>query len=502
MPFKLLIFLSLVLQATHVHAFAKKGSSLFDEFVIESPVSLTHPVMVVDLLSGSSKEIVTLGVDEHAERWLHVYKHDVASATYQIDASVRLPGAISRFDVSEFKDGDLQSIYFLSADSVYIYQPIEKTLRVVANVSSIFLDKQPEFISQGEFVFDINDDGMDELLLSDFQALHLLKANDEGRYVSYTLNEQPNMVLDHNGMRFLPKTYYVLDANNDGLEDIVIGGEGTLHAFYQTNAGNVNQSADEHPLVNDISAIAWWHKRDATGESLDQANLTYRQLEELQDVNGDGVADMVVRATQSSGVLDRVNDYEVYLGHWKNNHLAYHDKPSSVISADGTLSGFKLVDINNDNKLEVILAGFDIGLSQIIGALLSGSIDQDVYVFSMDSEGDYHEDASVEKEVQLSFSLTSGQTGSPVVKLADVNGDGLKDLILSSGEKRLKVYNGTSKKRMFDKRALKYKTVLPKNGNGVEVNDLNADGKDDLIFKYGLLDDKALAKTIRVLMSK
>ena len=211
---------------------------------------------------------------------------------------------------------------------------------------------------------------------------------------------------------------------------------------------------------------------------------------------------MVVKATQSSGVLDRENNYQLFIGKMTNKVLHFSETPSSVISAEGTLSGFELVDINNDGKLEVMLSGFDIGLSQIIGALLSGSIDQDVYIFAMNDDDIFGNKPSVSKEVELTFSLSSGQTGSPLVKLVDINGDKLKDLVLSTGTNKLKVYLATTGKRRFSRRSIKYKTLLPQDASTVEVADLNGDGKDDLILKYGRLDDPALANKIKLLIAK
>ena len=148
-----------------------------------------------------------------------------------------------------------------------------------------------------------------------------------------------------------------------------------------------------------------------------------------------------------------------------------------------------------------MLAGFDIGLSQIIGALLSGSIDQDVYVFKMDENDNFTKDLKVAKEVELSFSISSGTSGSPVVKLADINGDKRQDLVLSDGDDALKVYYGTKGKKLFSKRALKYKVTLPKQGSMLISDDLNGDGKDDLLIKYGRQDDDKLKNVFRILLS-
>lgn len=477
-----------------------KTPALFQEHLIESSIALTHPVIVADLLPQLGKEIATLGVDEQGNRWLHIYEFDLQKESYQVASALKVAKNIARFDISDYSAGYQQSLYFLDKNSVFRFEPTTNSLEKIVDVKSIFLRDDPEYISRGDFVIDLNNDGLDELLLAGFEWLNLIRLSG-GEATIQKLDSSAVAILDDNGIKFKPRPYFVQDADGDQRKDILIAAQGKLRGFYQQDNGTIANMAVDIPLAKDISAIEWWHKRNAAGEGLDQADLIYRRLSQLRDINNDGVVDMVVKATQSSGVLERVNDYQVFMGSLHSGELTFEPTPLSVISAQGTLSGFELVDINNDSVLEVILSGFDIGLSQIIGALLSGGIDQDVYLFSMGENGRFAKKPSVSKEVELSFSLSSGQTGSPVVKLADINGDKLKDLVLSDGTKKLKVYMASNNKRRFARRALKYRTQLPQNGSAITVDDLNNDGKDDLVMKYGRLDDAGLARSIRLLIA-
>ena len=80
-----------------------------------------------------------------------------------------------------------------------------------------------------------------------------------------------------------------------------------------------------------------------------------------------------------------------------------------------------------------------------------------------------------------------------------------------SDDDELKIYLGKtaskSKKsskhnKSFKKRSLSYSTQLPKDGNLVMVEDLNGDGKDDLLMKFSRLDGEDKAKEFKVLFSK
>lgn len=480
-----------------------RAADLFDVIEFNAPVRLTHPVMALDLLTHPGKELVTLGVDKQNKRWLHLYQKQAQNNRYQLANSLELPLDLTRFDVSELVETHLQSIYFLNERSVFKYNPQQNSLTKLADVDTLFLGDSPDYISRGEFVFDINNDGQNELLLPSFEHISLISTVGDQQINVQKIAVKPSVIIDDDDVRFRPLRPYIVDVNSDGLNDIVFPQSGKLLSFMQQVDNTIQVQAQIIPLAPDIAAIEWWHKRDVTGAGLDQANLTYRRLVKLQDINSDGVLDMIVKATQSSGVLERVNDYQVFFGLMDTGQLRFPATPSSLITAKGTLSGFELVDINADNKLEVILSGFDIGLSQIIGALLSGGIDQDVYIFSLNGKRSFAKKPVVSKEVELSFSLSSGQTGSPVVKLADVNGDKMKDLVLSTGSKRLKVYFATNKgKRRFAKRSIKFKTELPQDGSVISVSDVNDDDKDDLILKFGRLDNEALGQRIKILISR
>ena len=215
------------------------------------------------------------------------------------------------------------------------------------------------------------------------------------------------------------------------------------------------------------------------------------------------MADVIVRFTQSSGVLDRVNDYEFYLGfQTKDKQLAFPSTANTVIKAEGTLTDLKIVDVNEDNKFEVLLSSFELSVSNIIGALLSGGIDQNVLLFALNDENSYGSDALISKEVELNFSLSSGQSGQPIVLLSDVNGDKAQDLILSSGEEKLSIFLGNHSSGLFNRKSSNLKMHLPKNGALFNDHDINHDGKADFIMRYGRLDDESMANKVTIHMVK
>lgn len=483
----------------------KKVTPRFKEHSITAPFKLTHSLMAIDLLPATGKEIVTFSVDDDDNRWLIVYGYHQENSTYEEVDRQLLPKNLYSFDITKPIDNKLQRIYFLSSDNLYRYNAAQGTtvngFSIVRKINSFAMGKEDQYLAKGEFLVDLNNDHLDDIYLPDFNSVHILTANADGTFQSQSLPIKPQVELSENSAKYTQSKLYFSDVNFDQLTDIIKIGEGKFEYFLQ----NTDQSFSKQPKVQTlnklISAVDWWNKRSADGEELDQSNLAYKKVEQFKDINNDGIIDMVVRHTKSSGVLDRSNDYEVYLGTNHKQLLTYNDEPNSIIKADGTLTGFNFVDINSDNKYEVVLSGFDIGVSQIIGALLSSSIDQDVYLFSMDDKDNFDPDRNISKEVELSFSISSGTSGSPVVELADINGDGLKDLLLSQGESKLRVYMGVKKKRLFVRKAEKHKMSIPKQGDMFSTEDINGDGKADILIKYGREDGKKLERTFKVLLA-
>jgi len=489
--------------ASSLTTLASKSSAVeFSEVMISAPYKLSQEVIAADVLPNKGKELVTFSVDEQSNRWLIIYQLNQNKNQYVVAEKAMIPKQFYRFDISESKDQKKQNLYFLSTDSLSLYQ--NKKFKSLAKIESLYIQEQADFLSRGNFIQDLNKDAYDDVIIADFNKTHIFIGQGMSSFARQTLPIKPEVNVLSAGASYTQATLYFSDVNFDDKTDILVIGDGEMVIYSQYGNSQFTRKATRLAINEAISGTDWWNKRDESGEQLDQSDLEYRKLEELRDVNADGIVDMVVRYTKTSGVLDRVNDYEIFLGQKNKDALSYASQADSVIHAEGTLTGLEFVDIDNDDKLEVLLAGFDIGLSQIIGALVTGGIDQDVYVFKMSEQDKFLSKPTIKKGVELTFSLSSGQSGSAVVKLADLNGDGLKELVLSDDDDELKIYLGrkpNKKKKSFTKRSVSYSTELAEDGKLVMVEDLNGDGKDGLLMKFSRLDGEDKAKEFKVLFS-
>lgn len=512
----LLSWLTITLSVSTFAANSKLvGTKLaFEQYEISAPFKVSLPVIVVDVVDTEqfpADEIVVIGEDEQQHTWLAVYVFHEKTNRFILLDKLLIAEKYFAFDVSENKQG----LYFLAKNEVVtlnytsnlnVEEQVKSGLyfQHKQKVNSIFLLDESDFIINKNFIQDINKDGLDDIVLADFQQTNIWissKNNQTFLYQPLPISTQTELIRE--SVNFKPTKLFLADLDIDGRQDIAWISKGKINYFSQLSDGKYTTEQKTLALATSIYGLSWWQIRESDGQSLDQSNLIHRVVEQIKDINGDGLVDVIVRFTQSSGVLDRANNYEFYLGFTnKYGQLEFPKTPNTTIEADGTLTGLKIIDVNNDEKFEVLLSSFELSVSNIIGALLSGGIDQNVLLFSLDEHDAYEEDALISKEVELSFSLTSGQSGQPIVLLTDVNGDELQDLILSEDEEQLNIFLGQSSSRLFNRKASKHELLLPKNGALFDHHDINHDGKEDFIMRYGRLDDNNMANKVTILMVK
>jgi hypothetical protein len=121
----------------------------------------------------------------------------------------------------------------------------------------------------------------------------------------------------------------------------------------------------------------------------------------LSDINGDGITDLVVTNYNATNV-------SVLLG---NGDGTFRAAPTPTVTLGGAAFGVALGDINGDGKADMVVADFG---------------NSTISVFLGDGSGGFTADGSPIAVGSLaSFAAYS-------VSLADVNGDGKLDMVLSA----------------------------------------------------------------------
>ena len=502
----------LLLLANCIHSVeAKRKTQYFSQTEFTVDFTITHTILSANFAGDSDKEILLIGERKNSQQKAAeakdsskiavLYALDSSTGRYLFSSEIEIPKSALAFDLISGANKITQLLLLDSKGLSTINFKTNSIMRL-EELDSIYLSPKPLFISNKELVKDLNGDELDDIIVSNFNHVTVLLQRANGEFEKMELPIRSMIDMTNLHVAYSDRTIFQLDTNFDQLPDLVVLENKQLRVYEQTADGRFTTTSNRISLPVEVSDVPWWFVRGADGESVDQSNLQHRMIEKLEDINGDGIADLMIRQTQSSGVFDRQNNYEIYFGFDQDGTLNFSPKLDTSISAEGTLAGLALVDINNDKRQEILVSSFDVGVSQIIGALLSGSIDQDVYLFSLDKDDNYGKTPLFSEEVDLNFSLSSGSAGQPVVLSADLDGDGNRDLVLSTGTKRLTIFNGEQSDRLLGSRSKRHRLKLPDDGSMVINSDLNNDKREEVIVRYGKQDDESLRNRVIILSAK
>jgi len=138
----------------------------------------------------------------------------------------------------------------------------------------------------------------------------------------------------------------------------------------------------------------------------------------------------------------------------------------------------------------------------VIRALVSGNVSLRLRFFRMTPDGGYDEEPNYMTRTNVRFSMASGQIDIPAIAVADFDGDGLKDLLMQKRPDELSLSRGVADESLFSDDSVTIETKLPRNGDLVASEDVDGDGRSDLIMRYTAADGEQAAHIVRLLIAR
>jgi hypothetical protein len=493
---------------------AQKNTPIrFEQKEITLDHNVTGKTFAYATETADQKNLIVKGENDRGQRIFSFYSLDAAGALMdRPEHQVIMPPTALFYDFGAVFNKDIEVLMFLNHEGVSYYDTKTRTIKPLVATSSIYLEGVNPQLQQLDFARDVSGDGVAEIIIPDFNGYRLFTQDEGGEFSPQLLDMQVEMRIGSANPRFPNGTTprfssfpsYSFDINFDGRTDLVFLKDQEFIGFLQKEDGSFHVEAEPVSLGLEVTGNSWVEQVKANERYADQTNLAETSIHKIQDLNGDDIMDIITETDTASGVFNRRTSYKLHLGRNQDGWLTFDKQPNSAFEVKGLRYQTRLVDFDNDGDTDFGAASVKIGIGKIIGALISGSTDATLSFFRYEGGGTFSDKPIYTKGVPVKFNLSSGSTSVPFVELADISGDGVKDLLLNDGTKGIKIYRGTEGKRAFARKTEKIKVPMPSSGNLIDVFDLNGDQKSDLIIHFDRLGADGIENRDRmiILMAK
>ena len=468
----------------------------FEQYEVVTGAAKHQTVLTGFLLGDTVAELVVVSIDEEDDRRLHIYAFDHGSWALRLEATLR--PEVLFVDVANIGGRDRLITY--ESGRLNWFDPESATEHPLVAVTSNTLPPKGE-IPHVDVTRDLNGDGRDDLVVPDSDGFWVFIQMDNGAFAEpVKLGTAPKMDIsgEIGGYRHNPWNQgrvYEMDYNRDGRSDLVFWNEDHFEVHLQDERGLfapvaktfttdvVFDSDDPASLAAPQEVRRRRRDRQLTGAT------TGRVLHSLTDMNGDGVADLVVFSLEIRSMWSVHFAYEVHFGApTSDGGTMFALDVGSAIRSDGLPFGLVPHDFDHDGQVDMMYATMKFGIFKTIGmisrAMLTRSVRMHLEFYRMEG-GIYPDKPNATRKIKGHAPGVSGEKGifHPSVLIGDVNGDALSDLLVQKGPEELRVYLGVPGPKLFARRPQKIKVAMP-NEEYTWLVDLNKDHKQDVLMHH------------------
>lgn len=453
--------------------------------------------MYEDLDGDSLIDLVVFslqGEEGNSKRMVGFFKQQSGSGFDTIPHQVfELDKKASVVDLADMDKDGKKGLLFLAEDGVYYYSlqgDLFNNNPSLLFSTTTFLSSPEERVMIWDFCPDLGDKN-EMVIIPQKRGYDIWTKKDQGEFVlKGRLGFKPDISLssysgklgqNRGSIKFsyeIPGLIFT-DYDKDGKKDILMLDKDKMYVFLSKEDGFFQEQADK------IVALKSKGKEE-------------KQEFEIDDINGDGVLDLILN--ESKGDLEKGSKTKISIYMGKEAEGFQIGSPHQIISSEKEASDVLLCDLNKDGKKEMIMLNMGFSLGSMIKVLLTKSIKFNLYVRSLGAGDLYPKEPNrkLNLGLKVSFSEESNQPSEMGEDdfSGDFNGDGLTDFFYAAGDNVLKFFLGRKGDFFADKPQYEMGIEIPAGRH--KIIDLNNDGKSDIIFSF---EKKDLKDKIVVLFS-
>ena len=394
-----------------------------------------------------------------------------------------------------------ETLALLSPAHILRLDPSNGQLKPLVAIESIYRAPSRGPVSELDFLKDVNEDGLDDVVLPDFDGIRIYLQAADGFDAGMLLKAPPRLRLSESSPEYVADQLYYYDFDRDGARDLGVLRDKQFLVFPWDGA-RFRSDPDLLALNIPLASARELQMLEESVADLDQSNFRLSRIFRVTDLNGDELPDIITFTTISSGVFDKRTEYRVHLGRATATRVIFRPQPDAMIPSDGFQVELLEIAATGNGRQDLVSTSMSLGLGKILKALFSKSVNVDIELRRMDELGGYPEQPDYRSKVRVRFSLTTGFVSYPAVRFGDFDGDGITDLLLQNNQRELEIRPGVTDGRNFGPTAARISTLLPGNGDLIQVVDADGDQRQDLVIGYGPGDEAPLPKQLRILIAR